>query len=120
MSTNNSRPVRAISIRQPYVEQIFRRIKWREYRSRPTRIRERVFIYAALKPAIWPQEWRKVRKHPGDLPRGGILGTVEIVDCRFDRRTGNYAYVLRGARRFRRRRRAVNQPTPCFWRPRFC
>jgi hypothetical protein len=42
---------RAISIRQPYVEQILQGSKKREFRSRPTRIRERVYLYAALRVA---------------------------------------------------------------------
>ena len=39
----------AISIRQPCVEQIFRSIKKEEYRSRPTKIRGRVYVYASLR-----------------------------------------------------------------------
>jgi hypothetical protein len=40
----------AISIRQPYVEQIFSSIKNKEYRSSPTKIRGRVYVYASLRP----------------------------------------------------------------------
>ena len=40
---------RAISIRQPYAELILRGKKKNEFRSRPTNIRERVYIYAALR-----------------------------------------------------------------------
>jgi hypothetical protein len=111
--------VRAISIRQPYVEQILRGLKKREYRSRRTNIRERVYLYASLRPAEWPSEWRKVKRKSGDLPVGIIARTVEIVDCRWDRRTGCYAYILRSPVRFRRKRFPRGQPTPCFWRPRF-
>lgn len=39
---------RAISIRQPYVEDILRGKKKYEYRSRPTQIRGRVYLYASL------------------------------------------------------------------------
>ncbi|MBI4768802.1 MAG: ASCH domain-containing protein [Deltaproteobacteria bacterium] len=38
---------RAISIRQPWVELILLGKKKAEYRSRPTKIRERVYIYAS-------------------------------------------------------------------------
>ena len=108
---------RAISIRQPYVELILRRRKTREYRSRPTNIRERVYLYASLRPAEW--QWEKVRERPGELPVGVIVGTVEIVDCRWDGRAQNYAYILRHPKRLRRHLRPKGQPTPCFWRPRF-
>lgn len=44
------KPTRAISVRQPYVEMILRGIKKSEYRSQLTHIRERVYLYASLKP----------------------------------------------------------------------
>ena len=43
-------PMRALSIRQPYAEQILRGTKLFEYRTRPTTIRERVYIYVSRKP----------------------------------------------------------------------
>ena len=43
---------RAISIRQPYAEQILQGKKSFEYRKKLTRIRERVPVYAALKEAV--------------------------------------------------------------------
>ena len=42
--------MRALSIRQPYAEQILRGTKLFEYRTRPTTIRERVYIYVSRKP----------------------------------------------------------------------
>lgn len=110
---------RAISIRQPYVELILRGIKQREYRSRPTNIRGRVLLYAALRPADNPGKWRKVGREPGELPTGLIVGSVEITDCRWDDRAGGYAYVLERPRRLRSKLTATNQPQPCFWRPQF-
>ncbi len=59
---------RAISIRQPFVELILRGDKKFEYRSTPTKLRERVYIYASQKPKDRPSEWRKVGKEPGELP----------------------------------------------------
>ena len=53
-----NKPVRAISIRQPYVELIFRGEKKAEYRSIPTNIRERVYIYASLRPADESAAWK--------------------------------------------------------------
>src|SRR5690242_9631378 len=115
----NAMPVRAISIRQPYVELILRGEKTREFRSRPTNIRERVWLYAALRPADGRSEWRKVGKNPGDLLTGAIVGTVEIIDCRWDGRMKCFAYVLKAPRRLTKPRKPAGQPTPCFWRPRF-
>jgi predicted transcriptional regulator len=42
--------VRALSVRQPYAELIMRGEKSVEYRSRPTKIRELLYVYAAKKP----------------------------------------------------------------------
>lgn len=109
---------RAISIRQPYVEQILRGTKGEEYRYRPTNIRERVYIYASLKPADDEPEWRALRKRPGDLPVGKIVGTVEIVGCE-PRGPGDYAYLLARPRRLGKALVPRNQPTPCWWRPKF-
>src|SRR2546426_5287471 len=65
-----AQPSRAISIRQPLVELILRGIKKKEYRTVPTNIRERVFLYASLRPSPRPMEWRKAHKEPGELPTG--------------------------------------------------
>ena len=108
---------RAISIRQPYVEQIFRRTKRFEFRSVPTNIRERVWIYASLKPADHPSAWRQVKKRPGELPAGAIVGSVEIVGC--NERSDCFAYKLSAPKRLSRPKRARNQPQPVFWIPRF-
>lgn len=109
--------VRAISIRQPYVEQILRRMKTSEYRSIPTRIRERVWIYASLRPADDASAWRHVGREPGNLPVGRIVGSVEIVGCR--ERSNDFAYQLKRPRRLRRFLKPRNQPQPVFWRPKF-
>lgn len=109
---------RAISIRQPYVEQIFRRTKKFEYRVVGTRIRERVWIYASLKPEPTPSEWRKVRKEPGELASGAIVGSVEIVDC-IQRGPDDYAYKLAAPKRLARHKHAKNHPQPIFWIPKF-
>jgi ASCH domain len=103
---------RAISIRQPYVEQILRGIKKREFRSRPTRIRERVYLYAALRIAGAARTKLDVET----LPKGVIVGSVEISDCRD---LGDcFGYVLKRPRRYRSPVRAAGQPQPGFWRPR--
>jgi hypothetical protein len=108
---------RAISIRQPYVELILRGEKREEYRSRPTNVRERVWIYASLTPADDPKAWTQVGVSPADLPAGGIVGSVEIIDCHWN--GTHYAYTLREPRRLARPREVQNQPQPVFWKPRF-
>jgi predicted transcriptional regulator len=108
---------RAISIKQPFVEQILTGKKRLEFRSRATKIRERVYLYASLTERHEVAEWQKVSKKPGTLVTGMIVGTVEITDC-IQRGTG-FAYVLDRPRRLRTPLKATNRAQPCFWRPRF-
>lgn len=110
---------RAISIRQPYVELILRGEKRKEYRTRPTNIRGRVFVYASLRAADDAPGWRRVGNEVGSLPTGKIVGTVEVRDCIWDKRHGCYAYILERPRRLRKHLIANNQPQPIWWRPRF-
>jgi hypothetical protein len=112
------RITRAISIRQPYVEMILCGEKREEYRSQPTLIKERVYLYAALKPGD-VSEWQRLGKRPGELPVRKIVGTVEIAACRWDESRGCYAYVLKEPKRLSRPLTPRNQPQPCFWRPKF-
>ncbi len=63
---------RAISIRQPWVEQILRGLKRKEYRDVPTNIRERVYLYASLKQDGQPRDWRRVNKVLGNCPSGRL------------------------------------------------
>lgn len=108
---------RAISIRQPYVEQILRGDKTWEYRLLNTKIRERVYLYASKTPG--PEtDWRKLRMEPGDLPTGRIVGTVKITGTRRLGESG-FAYKLEDPRRLKRQIKPVNQPQPVFWRPQF-
>ena len=110
---------RAISIRQPFVELILQGKKKAEYRSIQTRIRERVYLYASKNPVDSPEAWGRVGKEPGELPTAAILGSVEIIDCRWDVDRQCYAYVLAKPTRLRSPRRAKNAPQPVFWRPQF-
>ncbi len=110
---------RAISIRQPWVELILQGVKKAEYRSRRTKIRERVYVYASLTPADWSPDWKKLNRRPGELPTGAVLGTVEIFDCRWHEGRQSYAYRLRAPKRLQKPLIAKNQPQPGFWRPLF-
>ncbi|MEJ2748433.1 MAG: ASCH domain-containing protein [Anaerolineae bacterium] len=72
--------LRALSIQQPYAEQILRGTKRHEFRDGRTHIRERVYIYASETPGP-DYEFSRMNLQPGDLPTGVLVGTVEITDC---------------------------------------
>jgi hypothetical protein len=80
-------PVRALSIRQPHAEAIMRGVKKIEYRSGPTKIRGRVFIYASLGRYSAQDEADMMADYGikdvtcDDLPRGVLIGSVELFDC---------------------------------------
>jgi hypothetical protein len=78
MATNLK--LRALSIRQPFAELIMTGEKKIEYRSRPTKLRERVYIYAC-KTRGYPESYEEHGLEPDELPHGVLIGTVEIVDC---------------------------------------
>ncbi|HEY3900843.1 MAG TPA: ASCH domain-containing protein [Chthoniobacter sp.] len=106
---------RALSVRQPHAEMILRGKKKTEYRVIPTRIRERVYIYASTKPG--PDEaWRKAHCQPGDLPTGVLVGTVEIVDC-IENGRDDYHWTLARPKRLGRRMKPKNQPQPIWFHP---
>ena len=96
------RVIRAISIRQPYAEAILRHKKKFEYRSVPTKITERVFIYAGERWAdnAAAKDWRDAGGRSNRLPRGVIVGTVELAGCGPWR--GGFRYFLRHPRRLAR------------------
>ena len=110
----------ALSVRQPYAWAIFHAGMDIENRDWPTQQRGRVLIHA---PAIMRQEdycmFQRACHDPAhwlnqaatqagglpqkeDLPRGGIVGEVEITDCVVEHPslwfTGPYGFVLRNAR----------------------
>jgi len=105
---------RALSIRQPYVEQILRGTKKAEYRTRPTKIRGRVYLYAARTPG--PEaEFARIGARPGDLPVGLIVGTVEIVDC--TGQPGDYHWHLAKPERLPTPIQPDNHPQPAWFYP---
>jgi hypothetical protein len=117
-------PLVALSIRQPWAWLILHAGKDIENRCWPTRFRGRVLIHAAkgctkaeYEDALWfagDFEKRSVAQThlPGcptitvpelkDIPRGGIVGEMEIVDC--VRKSGScwfmgeYGFVIRNAK----------------------
>ncbi|MCH9654263.1 MAG: ASCH domain-containing protein [Planctomycetes bacterium] len=73
----------ALGIRQPWAELILRGIKTIEIRSSQTRIRGPIYIYASKKLAKTPHAdiaAEKAGLNVEELPRGVLIGTVEIVD----------------------------------------
>jgi hypothetical protein len=108
-------PQRAISIRQPYAEEIMQGLKVAEYRSVPTNITGRVYVYASQKPGD-PSAYDSVAL-PKDLPRGVLVGTVEITNCWWWAEAGRYAYGLANPKRLRRRLKPTQQPQPIWFYP---
>jgi hypothetical protein len=104
-----------ISVRQPWAWLIINAGKDIENRNWYTKVRGRVLIHAAkgVTEAEWLRAWESVRHicleayqkgcrelHlPGTIERGGIIGSVEIVDCaeRSDSPWffGRYGFVLK-------------------------
>lgn len=107
---------RAISIRQPYVEEIFLGKKKYEFRSKPTKIRGRVFIYASNSLGD-TSNCKKYKIDPESLQRGKILGSVEIVDCEFLEDEGCYGYKLKDPVRYELALEPISQPQPLFFFP---
>ena len=79
---------RALSIRQPYAEQILRGVKTIEYRSQPTKIRERVYVYASQTPGAI-EDFEEMNMQPGDLPTGVWSAQCKSVIARVTPETMN-------------------------------
>lgn len=125
--------LRALSVRQPYAENILRGYKTIEVRGRVTHLRERVYIYAGLQPGeADPIDLKRLGGEEGimALARGVLVGTVELLDCRPVRRAdseaagfkitevaGLYAWVLGNPQRLGRRRTPTAHPQPGFFWP---
>jgi hypothetical protein len=107
--------LRALSIKQPFAEQVMRGTKKFEYRSRPTAVRGRVYVYASLKPRPLV-DWRGMQLGPEDVPLGLIVGTVEIAGCR-QLGAGEYAWALKSPKRLRRPIAPEAHPQPVWFFP---
>ncbi len=76
--------LRALSVRQPWAEQIMIGEKTIEYRNYPTDVRGVVYIYASASRYDAETEMEIQTEVTFDLealPRGVIVGTVEVYDC---------------------------------------
>jgi hypothetical protein len=125
--------MRALSIRQPWAELILLGHKTIEVRSKRTNIRERVYIYAGRNRIEAEEEARIAAKFSIDadgLPRGVLVGIVEIVGCRrlemrdskaacfkIDKADGFFAWLLERPERAMKLRTPKKQPQPVFFNP---
>jgi hypothetical protein len=125
--------VKALSIRQPWAELILQGRKTIEVRSRLTHVRERVYIYAGLSRIEADEEARIAARFGIDvdeLPRGVLVGTVEIVGCRplkrgeskaagfkIDPADDQFAWLLERPKRAAALRTPKKQPQPVFFNP---
>ena len=106
--------MRALSVRQPYAELILRGEKTVEYRSRPTKIRERVYLYAAKRPGK-VEDFERAGLRSGELPTGVLVGTVEVVGCTGE--SGACEWHLADPERLREPREPDRHPQPAWFYP---
>jgi hypothetical protein len=110
-------PMRALSIRQPHAEAIMRGVKPVEYRSGPTHVRGRVMIYASLGRYSRMEEAEMMAGYRirdvacDDLPRGVIVGIVDLYDC------DDGDWYVRNPERASQLVRPRNQPQPVWFNP---
>ena len=104
-----------------------------EIRSQPTKFLGRTFIYAGLREGGGGAAWALGRQNginTEQLPRGVLVGTVEVVGCRpllpADWKIGcfepdddpeGYAWLLANPVRAKRLRKPTKQPQPVWFTP---
>jgi len=104
----------ALSIRQPFAELILLGKKRIEYRSRLTHVRGRIYLYASLGHYSQADEVEWAEEFGLDidsLPRGVIVGSVELFDCR------GGEWRLRKHQRLARPVKPERRPQPTWFRP---
>lgn len=102
---------KALSIRQPYAEQILIGKKTIEYRTTPTHFRGTVYIYASKKFAVGFSSLDSK-----GFEMGVIVGTVDIVDCK-DYGYRDYEWILENPKRLKRPLKPKGKPQPIFFYP---
>ena len=114
---NDVRSMRALSIRQPCAEAIMRGVKTTEYRSGPTYIRGRILIYASQSRYQADDETEMLQEFGitdvdvDDLPKGVIIGSVELYD------STDGEWYLRDPQRAEKFVQPVNRPNPVWFYP---
>ena len=107
----------ALSVRQPQAEAIMRGTKTIEYRSASTNIRGRILIYASLsryeaeEEAEIQEEYEITDVESDDLPRGVVIGSVELYD------SDEGEWYLRNPVRAQKLVEPVNRPNPVWFYP---
>lgn len=109
--------MKALSVRQPHAEAIVRGIKTVDSRSSATKMRGRILIYSSLS-RYDAQDEAKFMKEYGiedvainDLPRGVLIGTVELHD------NDGGQWYLRNAERLDAPVKPIKQPKPVWFNP---
>lgn len=75
----------ALGIQQPWAELILRGVKTLEIRSLNTQVRGRIYLYTSKRLSKLPAAVRAAQLHQislDSLPRGLLVGSVELVDAR--------------------------------------
>ncbi|MBL8821335.1 MAG: ASCH domain-containing protein [Planctomycetia bacterium] len=117
---NKPEKLPALSLRQPWAEEVMRGKKKIEYRSIPTNIRGRVYLYASLgrySKTLEAEFSDDVGYDLDPLPRGVIVGTVEIVDCIYNRKNDDYEWMLGKPKRFPKPVKPKFKAQPVWFRP---
>jgi hypothetical protein len=112
----------ALSVRQPFAELILRGVKTIEFRGQPTNVRGKIYIYASLGRGSKSDE-KSLAAATGisiadldELPRGVVVGTVELHDCTPMPWQRGYEWHLRNPKRLGRPRKPTRRPNPVwFW-----
>jgi hypothetical protein len=113
--------MKALSVRQPYAEAIMRGIKPIEFRSRSTNVWGRVYVYATLGRFSGDKEAELLARHGiddvtcDDLPRGVLVGAVELWDCTAT--DGDYRWHLRDPQRAEELLKPTGRPLPTWFEP---
>jgi hypothetical protein len=110
-----NKPKRALSIKQTAAEMILQCKKKVEYRTIPTNIRERVYIYASKKPRSG-KDAEEVKAHPEKYPTGVLVGTVEITGCT-KKQEKKYQWHLAKPERLPKNIKPENRPQPVWFHP---
>jgi ASCH domain len=95
--------MKIITLRQPWAELVVSGVKNIENRGWSTAYRGPVLIHAGLH--VEREACRKHGVDPSKLPRGAVVGVVELADCVTKHRSpwfsGRYGFVLRNARKIK-------------------
>jgi len=106
-------------VRQPWAEQIMLGEKTIEYRSFETDVRGIVYIYASATRYDAEDEIEiqaEVGMDLDSLPRGVIVGTVDVYDCQ-QGSAGNFEWLLRSPSRLDKPLRPKRKPEPAWFFP---